>query len=312
MELNQLRYFQKVARTQSVTKAAQELYISQPTLSQSLRRLETSVGVPLFHHHPGKRIALNDAGHLFLEKVERMFAELEEGISLVRELKDRASVQVSIASSIHDLCNDLIIAYFAKNPQVSIAQRLVEINALTELLLTDEIDFALSPCPLADPRVESFPLYTEELMAVVGPGHRFYGRTSISKEELLGERFILNYSESDRNYLDELYGNEVRRFSVALESNEPGIIRQAVEKGYGVAFRPVRLVMRRRTEMGTPEKNWAIRIRDYNFDAQTCISKKKGRFLLQSASEFYDFVISFCQAENEQAQAFLEAYPLKD
>lgn len=310
MELNQLRYFQKVARTQSVTKAAKELYISQPTLSQSLRRLETSVGVPLFHHQPGKRLELNDAGLLFLERVDRMFAELEQGVNLVRELKDRANVQISIASSIHDLCNDLIIAYFEKNPRASIAQRLVEINTLTDLLVSDEIDFAISPCPLTDPRVESRPLYTEELMVVVGPGHRLYGRKSVSKEELLEERFVLNYSESDRNYLDELYQNEGRTFRVALESNEPSVIRQAVEKGVGVAFRPVRLVMRRRTELNTPENNWAIRIRDYSFDAPTCISKKKGRFLMQSASEFYEFVIGFCQAESELAQAFLEEYPL--
>ena len=54
MDLNQLRYFQKVARTQSVTRAAQELYVSQPTLSQSLSRLESSLGVPLFIHQAGK------------------------------------------------------------------------------------------------------------------------------------------------------------------------------------------------------------------------------------------------------------------
>ena len=78
MELTQLRYFQKVARTKRITKAAQDLYISQPTLSQSLSRLESSLGCPLFTHQPGKRMQLNESGELFLKTVDRLFEELEQ------------------------------------------------------------------------------------------------------------------------------------------------------------------------------------------------------------------------------------------
>ncbi len=308
MELTQLRYFQKVARTGSVTKAAQELFISQPTLSQSLGRLESSLGCQLFLHQPGKRIQLSDAGRLFLAKVDDAFADLEEGVNQIRELSDRASVQVSIASSIHDLCNDLMMDYFGRNPQACISQRLVEINALTDLLLNDEVDFAISPCPLEDPRLDCHVLYTEELMAVVGPGHRLYGRPSVDKSELLNERFICNYSESDRNYLEMLFEDSGQDFDIMLESNEPSVIRRMVETGLGVAFRPARLVMRHRTNNDRPEVNWAMRVTGHSFDTPTCISKKKGRFLLHSAAAFYDHVIAFCQTENEQVQDFLEHY----
>ena len=67
MELIQLRYFQKVARLHSITKAAQELFISQPSLSQSLNRLENSEGCPLFNRRKGKGIELSDAGSLLLQ-----------------------------------------------------------------------------------------------------------------------------------------------------------------------------------------------------------------------------------------------------
>ncbi len=307
MELNQLRYFQKVARTESVTRAAQELFISQPTLSQSLGRLESSLGVELFLHQPGRRLQLNDAGKLFLQKVDAAFAELEQGVSQVRELAGCAGTQVSVASSIHDLCSELTITFLRAHPDTRVSLRLVEINDLTDLLLTDEVDFAISPCPLPDVRLESFPLYTEELMAVVGPGHRLFGRASCPLGELRGERFILNYSESDRNYLELLFGEDGEQFDVVLESNEPDVIRRAVSAGLGVAFRPARLVMRRRKEHDAPEPNWALRITDAGAAANTptCISRKKGRFLLRAASAFYDDAVAYCQRESALVQEFL-------
>ena len=309
MELNQLRYFQKVARTKSVTKAAQELFISQPSLSQSLGRLESSLGTPLFSHQPGKSLQLNEAGWLFLKRVDAAFAELEEGVNELRQLSDQDSMQVSIASSIHDLCDDIMIDYFGLHPDVSIAQRLVEINSLTDLLLGDEVDFAISPCPLNDVRLDCRPIYTEELMGVVGPGHRLYGRPQVDRSELLDERFICNYSESDRNFLEMLFEDSGREFDIMLESNEPNVIRRMVETGLGVAFRPARLVMRRHdAHDGRREINWAFRITGYTYDTPTCISKKRERYLLRSAKTFYDFIVAYCREESRRVEAFLADY----
>lgn len=308
MELTQLKYFQKAAQLKSLTKAAQELYISQPTLSQSLARLETSIGCPLFTRRVGKPLELNDAGILFLERVNRVFEELEDGVNAVRQFNDKASTQISIASSIHDLCNELVLGFFDRTPNIHISQRLVQINSLTELLLDNEIDFAISPCPLSDPQLDCRPLYTEELLALVGPGHRLYGRRQVGRAELLGERFILNYSEADRNYLEDmLFENEQAEFDVMLESNEPSTIRRLVDSGAGVAFVPARIIMRR-FEENPDVLNGAMRIQDYRFDTPTCISKKCSRYLLQAAAEFYDFVVEFCRKESDLASRFLRQY----
>lgn len=71
MELTQLIYFQKVAQLEHLTKAAQELYISQPSLSQTIARLEADVGVPLFVRK-GNSIHLNDYGRAFLKRVNEL------------------------------------------------------------------------------------------------------------------------------------------------------------------------------------------------------------------------------------------------
>ncbi len=78
MELLHLRYFRVVARLEHITKAAEELCIAQPSLSKTIRHLEQEVGVPLFDR-PGRSIRLNQFGKAFLEHIETLFHELEEG-----------------------------------------------------------------------------------------------------------------------------------------------------------------------------------------------------------------------------------------
>src|SRR2546428_13358678 len=84
MDLLQLHYFRTVARLEHMTRAAEALLIAQPALSQTIARLEDELGVPLFDRL-GRRIRLNLFGKAFLERVERVFAELDQGR---RELAD--------------------------------------------------------------------------------------------------------------------------------------------------------------------------------------------------------------------------------
>lgn len=84
MELNQIKQFCVIARTESISKAAEQLYIAQPSLSQTLKRLETELGTPLFERR-GKRIVLNGAGKIFLKHCDRIITSLENA---VREISD--------------------------------------------------------------------------------------------------------------------------------------------------------------------------------------------------------------------------------
>lgn len=307
MELTQLRYFQKVARTQSITKAAQELYLSQPTLSQSINRLEESLGCPLFTHQPGKRMQLNESGQMFLKTVDQMFEVLEQGVNQIREFNACSQYQISIASSIHDLCDDLVVRFFDVHPDARVSQRLVTINSLVDLLLTDEIDFAISPCPIEDPRMDSRSLYIEELLAVVGPTHRLFGRRQICRADLLHEKFICNYSEADRFYLEDmLFQDSSASLEIILESNEVSTIQRLVESGIGVTFMPARIVCQQ-INQGKMKIEQVMRVKDYESNTPTCITKKKTRFLSGMAFEFFDFSTQFCREENRKIQDFLTA-----
>lgn len=107
MEFLQLQYFQAVARHEHMTNTAKELNVSQPSLSNSIQRLEKNLGVPLFERQ-GRNIKLNEFGKTYLQRVEQAFMELEEG---QRELTDMAGLEHGVISiAVPPVC----IAHFTK------------------------------------------------------------------------------------------------------------------------------------------------------------------------------------------------------
>lgn len=85
MDLLQPKCFRVVAHLEHITRAATELAISQPSLSTTIRRLEDELGVPLFERQ-GRTIRLNQFGHVWLEHVERLLSELDEGARTLRDM----------------------------------------------------------------------------------------------------------------------------------------------------------------------------------------------------------------------------------
>lgn len=99
MEILQPQYFQTVARLEHMTKAAEQLQIAQPSLSKTISRLEEDLGVALFDREH-RKIRLNAAGRIFLNRVERAFAELNEGRREIVELADQDQKNITLAVTI--------------------------------------------------------------------------------------------------------------------------------------------------------------------------------------------------------------------
>lgn len=131
MELLQLRYFQKVARMENMTKAAEALHIAQPSLSKTISRLEEQLGVQLFERN-GKRIRLNKLGAHFLGRVENALRELEDGVREVRDLREQEEGSVSIGSATAKMLPSLIKAYLLQKPNAKL--RFLQVTQHAELL----------------------------------------------------------------------------------------------------------------------------------------------------------------------------------
>src|SRR5258708_33114532 len=110
MDLLQLKYFQAVAQLEHMTRAAEQLSIAQPFLSQSIAKLEEDLGVPLFDRQ-GRRIQLNQFGKVFLKRVERVFVELDEGRREVADLAGLEHGLIALAVASTQPLPDLLSAF---------------------------------------------------------------------------------------------------------------------------------------------------------------------------------------------------------
>lgn len=148
MELLQLKYFCEAAHTQNITKAAEKLCISQPSLSKTISRLEEQLGAPLFDRN-GKRIALNDFGKCFLIHAERCLGELENGIKEVKEMAGYKEKTISVGTATARMLPNLIKTYLTENKNIKI--KLFQVSQHSELLRQleqGEIDISISSLPL--------------------------------------------------------------------------------------------------------------------------------------------------------------------
>lgn len=243
MELRQLRYALAVARHAHFTRAAAELSIAQPALSQQIASLENELGVRLFER-TNRRVALTDAGRAFTERAQRVVSDAE---ALAQEMSAyagglRGRVVVGTNQSLSEYRLPKILGHFhGRYPRIEIALRETLADEMIAGLRAGTMDVAIGDMgeaaagALREMRVE--PLYTDELGIAVAPSHRLAERKRIGLGDLRDEPFIIFRPGSALTNL--LYaqaraaGFEPR---VAFESADSLTVRSLVAERLGVAL----------------------------------------------------------------------------
>jgi DNA-binding transcriptional LysR family regulator len=237
MDLLQLKYFQKIARLNHLTQAAQELHITQPSLSQTIAKLEKDLGVPLFDRQ-ARQIRLNKYGEVFLEKVEAALKLLEEGR---REIVDMAGLErgtVSIDTTFLPQFSDVINIFRSSYPEVHFRISQVFTKEEQEQLLENgELDFCISCKPIKRNGICNLPISTEEIVLAVPFTHRFANRQSIKLSEVANEPFIhFKRGHSFRKDTDELCQKAGFTPNIVCETDDYKTIIELVKSGMGIAF----------------------------------------------------------------------------
>lgn len=295
MELLQLHYFQTVARLEHMTKAAEELNIAQPSLSKTISRLEEDLGVSLFERQ-NRQIKLNRFGKLFLNRVERVFMEINEGRREIMEKVNLDEHTISMAVSIPRVLPDLIGSFLKDNPQVRFQQFVHSMSTTKRQLKNGEIDFCISSIPLEDEDIVWEPLMTEEIFLIVPPGHRLEGRDEIELKEVRNELFIsMNTGYGLRNLTDEFCLRAGFSPTISFEGDEPGVIGDLVRQGLGIAFIPAISWMNRRSPF--PHK---IRILNPTCQRTIGLGWSKRRHFTKTAKAFHPFMIDYFKKVGSQ------------
>jgi LysR family transcriptional regulator, transcription activator of glutamate synthase operon len=289
MEVHQLAYFESVSRHLHFTRAAEELNVAQPSVSQQIRKLEHELGTPLFHRMK-RHVALTEAGMLFLRHTRAILQQLEEARVEVQELSGlrKGSLAVGAPPSVGTHLFPRALGLFShSHPGISLTFREAGSRTLLQLLQDGELDLAVVIQPIRHPALETLPLLEEELQLAVPRSHPFAagGRASrVRLADLSAEPFVL-LREGAYDLRDQTLtacrkaGFEPR---VALDGGEMDSVLRFVAAGLGVAILPEMVL----GDVDPSTGPVALRLAAPRLTRSLVLARRKDRYFSTAAQEF--------------------------
>lgn len=193
MELRHLRYFLAVAETLHFGRAALQLQMAQPPLSQQIKQLETELGVQLFSR-TRRKVSLTAAGVVLQQEAQQIFQQLEQAISRTQQA-DRGEVGrleiAFVSSAMYSLLPDYLKQFREQYPHVEIVLHELSTQEQIQGLLANRLDIGFMRPPVAQKTLQAMPVLQEPLVAALPMRHRLASQSSLSIREFQGEAFVL-------------------------------------------------------------------------------------------------------------------------
>ena len=293
MELLQLYYFLQLANIQHVSRTAERLCISQPSLSATIKKLENELGVPLFVRK-GRSIALSPYGAAYKAYVEDAFLSLDNGkqtIAKMRGISDRRLVLGVLSPYIW---NELFRHFAALHPEVVLSRYSIEDYHFMDDILTGKIDFYLGSInqvqPSDLPKLEYITLYEDEMVLLVNTDHPLARQKEIDLRQCSNEPFI-NLDDSTRlqQFVNTIFAKAGFRPRVIMVCDYT-LRDQMVAEGHGIA------VTTRSSAQQTQVKNvtW-LPITHPSEKRKLGLVWRRGKTFSDAMDRFYEVTCQFYQ-----------------
>ena len=247
MTLTELKYIVAVARERHFGRAAEACFVSQPTLSVAIRKLEDELGVTLFERG-GAEIGVTPIGQRIVVQAQKVLEESANLKEIARQGHDPLAgpLRVGVIHTIGPyLLPHLVPQQIDHTPQMPLLLQENFTVRLLELLRQGEIDCAIMALPLPEAGLEIQPLYDETFVVAVPRDHEWAERTEISAEDLKQQTMLL--LGSGHCFRDQVLEvcPELSRFSAAndgiqrtFEGSSLETIRHMVAAGIGITVLP--------------------------------------------------------------------------
>ena len=236
--LRQMRVFAAVARHLSFTRAAQELHLTQPAVSQQVSLLEEEVGMPLFEQR-GRKIALAPAGMELLRyatQVTELLREAGETLAAMRGLK-RGVLKLGAVSTAKYFAPTLLSAFKPAYPEVTIKFTVANREEIVKLLGANELDLVIMGRPPRELDTTAEPFARHPLVIIASPEHPLAHRRRIPLKSLTRESFIIREQGSGtRASMEHVFRERAVTFRASMEVSSNETIKQAVMAGMGLSF----------------------------------------------------------------------------
>lgn len=243
--LRQIKVFEAVAHHSSYTRAADELYLTQPAVSMQIKQLEENLDVALFEQI-GKRIYLTEAGREFHRYSSHIVQQLSEAETVLEELKgvQRGNLNISVVSTAKYFAPRLLAIFSRRFQDVTVSLDVTNRERVLRQLTANEKDIAIMGIPPLDQDLVAKPFTENPLVIVAPPDHPLTAEKNIPLERLQKETFLMREPGSGtRSAMERFFEERDIHISSSMMMNSNEAIKQAVQAGLGLGIVSVHTVV---------------------------------------------------------------------
>ncbi len=237
MTLKHLKIFWTVCKYQSITVAAEHLNMMQPAVSVAIRELEVFYGAKLFDRM-NRRIYITDSGAALLKYANRILADFEESVDVLRNTKMPLSLRIGANTTVSaSILPDVLKAYTKKNPNVHVTSVVDDTAAIEALLLKNDLDLAMIDNISASRYFISRSIMQDEMIAVCSRRYMPVPESPLSLKALAKEKLLLREKGSGtRECIDTVFASRGISISPVMESVSAHVLLAAARNGLGITI----------------------------------------------------------------------------
>jgi DNA-binding transcriptional LysR family regulator len=270
------RIFLHAAEESNLTKAAQKLHMTQPSVSYAMKQLEEMLGVALFERL-SKGVRLTEEGRALYRHVKLAFEELGAAERHIRNLKQMHEGRLRIGANgaiIRDFLLPTLDAFHDLYPHIRIQLSQDRSGSILERLKQGELDLGFVHLPVTDEDIEVMTSRVSPYCAVVGTAFAKHAERPVSAEQLARmPLLLLSPGSSTRNFIEQWFLAQGTEVTADFELNSLEMLVEFAERGYGATFLPRAFITSRlekgtlielRTEVALPERLIGIAARKHS------------------------------------------------
>lgn len=242
IDFRHLETFCRVAELKSFSKAADDLFLTQPTISGHILYLEQSLSLRLFDRR-GKEVRLTKAGEVFQEYASKILSSRKDLLNALSEFSHGIRGELSLGASTipgEYLLPKLLGDFKREHPHFAISLKIADTKEIVGYVFQDNVEFGFTGAKLNHPALYYEKYEVDEIIVVAPPHHPLIQRRRVNVDELLEERWIIREEGSGTQMAVEKAlrrkGKSLQQFNVVMKMGSTSSVKGGVKAGLGLAF----------------------------------------------------------------------------
>ena len=289
ISLRQLQVFEAVARLLSFTRAAEELFLTQPTVSMQIKKLENDIGLPLTEQ-VGKRLSLTAAGKSLYQASRDILDTLARFEMQIDDQKGlhTGQLRIAVVTTAKYFMPRLLGRFCQQYPDISVSLEVTNREHILDRMRNNLDDLYLIGKPPESSELEFQPYLPNPMVVVAPAGHRLAGRKSIPLAKIASEKVIIREPGSGtRIALERMFALAGLDINIRMELGSNEAIKQGISGGLGIS-----VLSRHTLTRGDMNDLVILDVQGFPISWQWYVGHSRGKRLSVVAKSFIDFMFA--------------------